>query len=199
MSERRIIAAMQVSVDGLIEGPNGEVDWVGSWDDSFGLLPQIDTCVLGGGMYPGYEEYWLSILNTPEGVLSLTGEVPTEDEIAYARFADRTPHFVLSRTLGQVRWQTTTVVRDVEEIRRLKQQPGKDIYAVGGATFISSLMNEELVDELRLTVRPIVLGRGKPLFKDVSDRHALTLVRAEARDGEKVGLIYGPARSAQSG
>jgi dihydrofolate reductase len=197
MSERRIIAAMQVSVDGLIEGPNGEVDWVGSWDDSFGLLPQIDTCVLGGGMYPGYEEYWLSILNNPEGVLSLTGEVPTEDEIAYARFADRTPHFVLSRTLRQVRWQTSTVVRDVEEIRRLKQQPGKDIYAVGGATFISSLMNEELVDELRLTVRPIVLGRGKPLFKDVSDRHALTLVRAEARDGERVGMIYQPARSGE--
>ena len=199
MSDRRIIAAIQVSVDGLIEGPNGEVDWVGSWDDSFGLLPQIDTCVLGGGMYPGYEEYWLSILGNPEGVLSLTGEVPTEDEIAYARFADRTPHFVLSRTLEQVRWQTSTVVRDLAEIRRLKEEPGKDIYAVGGATFISSLMNDGLVDELRLTVRPIVLGRGKPLFKDVSDRHALALVQAEARDGEKVGLIYRPARSAQFG
>jgi dihydrofolate reductase len=196
MSERRIIAAMQVSVDGLIEGPNGEVDWVGSWDDSFGLLPEIDTCVLGGGMYPGYEQYWLSILDNPEGVLSLTGAVPTEDEIAYARFADRTPHFVLSSTLEEVRWQTSTVVRDLEEIRGLKQQPGKGIYAVGGATFISSLMNEGLVDELRLTVRPIVLGRGKPLFKDVSDRHALTLVRAEARDDERVGVIYRPTSSA---
>jgi dihydrofolate reductase len=196
MSERQIIAAMQVSVDGLIEGPNGEVDWVGSWDDSFDLLPQVDTCVLGGGMYPGYEQYWTSILANPEGVLDLTGAVPTEDEVAYARFADTTPHFVLSTTLGEVRWQTSTVIRDVEEIRRLKQQPGKGIYAVGGATFISSLMNEGLVDELRLTVRPIVLGRGKPLFKDVTDRHALTLVRAEARDGEKVGVIYRPARSA---
>jgi dihydrofolate reductase len=199
MSERRIIAAMQVSVDGLIEGPNGEVDWVGSWDDSFGLLSQIDTCVLGGGMYPGYEEYWLSILANPEGALALTGKVPTEDEIAYARFADRTLHVVLSSTLGEVRWQTTRVVRDVEAIRRLKQQPGKDIYAVGGATFISSLMNLGLVDELRLTLRPIVLGRGKPLFKDVAERHALMLVRAEQRDGEKVGLIYRPASSAQSG
>jgi dihydrofolate reductase len=196
MSERRIIAAMQVSVDGLIEGPNGEVDWVGNWDDSFGLLSEVDTCVLGGGMYPGYEEYWTSILANPEGVLSLTGAVPNEDEVAYARFADRTPHFVLSSTLGEVPWQTSTVVRDIEAIRRLKQEAGKGIYAVGGATFISSLMNVGLVDELRLTVRPIVLGRGKPLFKDVSDRHALTLVRAEARDGEKVGLIYRPARSA---
>ena len=199
MSERGIIAAMQVSVDGLIEGPNGEVDWVGSWDDSFGLLSQIDTCVLGGGMYPGYEEYWLSILANPEGVLALTGEVPTQDEVAYARFADRTPHVVLSSTLGEVRWQTTRVVRDVEAIRRLKQQPGKDIYAVGGATFVSSLMNLGLVDELRLTLRPVVLGRGKPLFKDVAERHMLTLVRAEQREGEKVGLIYRPASSAQSG
>jgi dihydrofolate reductase len=196
MSERRIIAAMQVSVDGMIEGPNGEVDWVGSWDDSFGLLSEIDTCVLGGGMYPGYEEYWTSILANPEGVLALTGQVPNEDEVAYARFADRTPHFVLSSTLGEVHWKTSTVIRDLDEIRRLKQQPGKGIYAVGGATFIARLMNEGLVDELRLTVRPIVLGRGKPLFKDVSDRHALTLVRAEARDGEKVGMIYRPTSSA---
>ena len=196
MSERRIIAAMQVSIDGLIEGPNGEVDWVGSWDDSFGLLSEVDTCVLGGGMYPGYEEYWTSILANPKGVLSLTGAVPNEDEVAYARFADRTPHFVLSSTLEEVRWQTSTVVRDIEAIRRLKQEPGKGIYAVGGATFISSLMNAGLVDELRLTVRPIVLGRGTPLFKDVSDRQALTLIRAEVRDREKVGLIYRPARSA---
>ncbi len=198
MSQRRIIAAMQVSVDGLIEGPNGEVDWVGSWDDSFGLLSQIDTCVLGGGMYPGYEEYWLAILADPEGVLPLTGEVPTEDEIAYARFADQTPHFVLSSTLGEVRWKTTRVVREVEAIRRLKQEPGKDIYAVGGATFISSLMNLGLVDELRLTVRPIVLGRGKALFKDVNQRHPLALVRAEQREGEKVGLIYQHANAATS-
>jgi hypothetical protein len=106
-TSRRIIAALQVSLDGLIEGPNGEVDWIGSWEDSFDLLPEIDTLVLGGGAYPGYEQYWLAIFANPEGVLPLTGKVPSKGEVEYARFADKTPHVVLSRTLDTVAWKMT--------------------------------------------------------------------------------------------
>ena len=131
---RRIIAALEVSLDGLIEGPDGEVDWIGSWEDSFGLLPEIDTLVLGGGAYPGYEQYWLGILANPQGVQPLTGKVPSQSEVAYARFADTTPHLVLSRTLDTVAWKTTRIVRDVADIGALKQQPGKAIHAVGGAS-----------------------------------------------------------------
>jgi dihydrofolate reductase len=104
---RRIIAALVLSVDGLIEGPNGELDWVDTWEDSFDLLPQIDACILGRRMYPGYEEYWGAILATPEGVLPFTGKVASKGEIAYARFAERTPHIVLSRTLDSVTWKNT--------------------------------------------------------------------------------------------
>src|SRR5215204_2036493 len=74
---RKLIAALQVSLDGLIEGPNGELDWIGSWEDSFELLPQIDTCVLGGAMYPGYEQYWLAVLADPDGPLPFTGQPPS--------------------------------------------------------------------------------------------------------------------------
>ena len=190
MTYRKIIAALQVSVDGLIEGPEGEVDWIGSWEDSFDLLPQIDTCILGGGMYPGYEEYWLSILADPEGVQPLTGRVPSKGEVAYAQFADRTPHIVLSTTLETVAWRTTRVVRDIEEIRLLKQRPGKDIHAVGGAALIGSLMNAGLLDEIRLTVHPLVLGRGKALFKDVCERHALEVVGVLALEAGRVSLAY---------
>ena len=138
---RKIIAAMQVSVDGLIEGPNQEVDWVGTWEETFGLLDEIDTCILGGGMYPGYEQYWLAILANPEGILPLTGKVASKGEVDYARFADKTPQVVLSKTLDTVTWNAARIVRDVEDIRNLKRQPGKGMYAVGGATLISSLMN----------------------------------------------------------
>ena len=72
---RKIIAALVVSVDGFIEGPNGELDWVDTWEDPFDLLPQIDTCILGRGMYPGYEQYWGAILANPEGVLPFTRKV----------------------------------------------------------------------------------------------------------------------------
>jgi dihydrofolate reductase len=188
---RKLIAALQMSVDGLIEGPNGEVDWIGAWEDSFDLLPQIDTCILGGRMYPGYEQYWLAILADPKGVLPSTGMVASEGEVAYAQFADRTPHIVLSTTLDKVAWDTTRIVRDVEEIRRMKQQPGKDMYVVGGATLVSSLMNLGLIDELRLTVHPLVLGGGTALFKDVKERHALKLVRTKPlMDSGRISVIY---------
>ena len=124
----------------------------------------------------------------PRASCPFTGKVATKGEIAYARFAERTPHIVLSTTLDNVAWKNTRIVRDVEEIRRMKQQPGKDMHAVGGATLVGSLMNQRLIDELRLVVHPIVLGGGKALFKDVKERHALTFVGAQA-----VGVGLGPS------
>ena len=63
---RKLIAAFRVSLDGYIEGPNGEVDWVDTWEDTFDLMPQIDALVLGGGMYPGYEQYWSAVHADPQ-------------------------------------------------------------------------------------------------------------------------------------
>jgi dihydrofolate reductase len=192
---RKIIAALQVSVDGFIEGPNGELDWAmiedeETWRDVFEMLTHVDTLILGRGMYPGYEQYWLAVLADPTGILPFSGRIASENEIAYARLADKTPHIVLSKTLDKVAWKTTRIVRDVEEIRRAKQQPGKDMYAVGGATLISSLMNLSLIDELRLMVNPLILGGGKALFKDVKNRHALKLVGAKPLKSGKVNLTY---------
>jgi dihydrofolate reductase len=187
---RKIIAALVVSVDGFIEGPSGELDWVESWEDPFDLLHQIDACILGGRMYPGYEQYWGAILANPNGILPFTGKTATRGEIEYAHFAHKTPHFVVSRTLDRVEWKNTQIVRDIEEIRKLKQLPGKDIHAVGGATLVCSLMNLDLIDELRLVVAPVVLGGGKALFKDVKKRSALKLVAVKQLESGKVRLTY---------
>jgi dihydrofolate reductase len=108
----------------------------------------------------------------------------------YARLADRTPHIVVSRTLDKVAWKTTRIVRDLEEIGRMKQQPGKDMHAVGGAALVSSMLNRDLIDELHLLVNPIVLGGGKAPFKDVKDRHALRLLRTKPLTSGKVSLTY---------
>ena len=124
----------------------------------------------------------------------MSGRAATKNEIAYARWADKTPHIVVSRTLDKIAWKTTRIVRDVEEIRKIKQQPGKDMHAVGGATLVSSLMNLGLIDELQLMVNPLILGGGKAFFKDVNERHALKLIRAKPLKSGKVSLTY----SAQS-
>jgi len=194
---RKIIAALQMSVDGFIEGPNGELDWAmaedeETWRELFEMLKSVDTFILGRVMYPGYEQYWLSVLANPNGFSSpVFGSVsPSKNEIDYARLADKTPHIVLSKTLDKVVWQTTRIVRDVDEIRKMKQQPGKDMHAVGGATLVSSLMNLGLIDELQLMVNPLILGGGKALFKDVKERHALKLILAKPLKSGKVALTY---------
>src|SRR6266550_1005725 len=192
---RKIIAALQSSVDGFIEGPEGELDWAmtedkETWKDVFAMLKSVDTCILGRVMYPEYEQYWMAVLANPGGPLPLSGKAATKNEIAYARWADKTPHIVLSRTLDKVAWKTTRIVRDVDEIRKLKEQPGKYTYVVGGATLVGSLLNAGLIDEVQLTVNPLILGGGKALFKDVKERKSLELVRTKPLKSGKVRLIY---------
>jgi dihydrofolate reductase len=187
---RKVIAAFRVSLDGFVEGPDGANDWVDTWEDTFDLMPQVDALVLGGGMYPSYEQYWSAVHADPQGGLPFTGRPASAGEIEYARFAHATPHVVLSTTLDSVSWKTTRIVRDIEEIQAMKEQRGEDIYAVGGPTFVSSLMNRDLVDELRLDVHPIVLGGGKALFKDVKERHALQLLETKPLESGQVRLTY---------
>lgn len=187
---RTIIAAMQVSLEGFVEGRNSEVDWIDTWEDAFDLVPQIDTCILGRGMYSGYEQYWRSMLANPGAVSPFTGAAPSAGEVAYARFADQAHHIVLSRTMTDVSWHNTRIVRSIDEIRALKTQPGKDMHAVGGATLVSSLFNADVVDEVRVVVRPILLGGGKAMFKDVAGRHALTLLSTQPLTKGQVRLTY---------
>src|SRR5215472_1273622 len=161
---RAFIAALQVSLDGYIQGANGEVDWVDSWNDALGLIPDADAAVLGGGMYPGYEQLWGSIAADPRSGPAMLGREVTKGEAEYAQWTQRTPHYVLSTTLDQVNWETAHLVRDVSELRPLKEQPGGAVYVIGGAALVSSLMNEGLIDEVRLIVHPVILGGGKALF-----------------------------------
>ena len=188
---RKLISVMRISVDGYIEDPEGKQDWVENWGDDYSLLDRVDVCILGSGMYLGYEQYWSSALN-PNNRLPFSGKLPTPNEVAYAKWAAKTPHIVVSHQPMEFVWKNTRVISDLEEeIRKLKLQPGKDIYVVGGATLVSSLINLGLVDEICLMVIPVLLGGGgKALFKGVTERHYLKLVSAEQRDLGKVYLIY---------
>ena len=116
--------------------------------------------------------------------------MPTKSEIAYARLAAKTPHIVLSKTLKSVSWPAAQIIRDVTELRTLKGQPGKNIYVVGGATLVASLLNENLIDELRLIVHPLVLGKGPALFSGVNKRLSLDLVQARSTVSGRVIVTY---------
>lgn len=190
-TSRKMVAALQVSLDGFTQGPNGEKDWVDSWADAIELIPEVDTFVLGGRMFPDYGEYWESIHADPQRVPPFQERIPSKSEIAYARLAAKTPHVVLSTTLERVSWPPTAqIIRDVAELRTLKGQAGKNMYVVGGATLVASLLNEDLIDELRLIVHPIVLGNGQALFGGVNKRHSLDLVQAKSTESGSVILTY---------
>ena len=188
---RQLIAAMKVSVDGKTEGPDGAADWVDAWSDDYGLTSRIDACVMGGTMYVGYEQYWTAIRDEPEKPAWITGAPPTPAELDWAEFAARTPHYVLSSTLTSASWPGTSFLRGVDEVAELKQQPGKDIYLMGGARTTASLMDAGLVDELRLITYPLVAGEGTALFGTTTRRHALELQDVRRLDGGLLGLTYG--------
>jgi dihydrofolate reductase len=158
---RKLIAGMKISVDGKMEGPEGYADWVEAWSEDYGLTPQVDACLLGAGMYPGYERYWTAIQNEPDKPLPMTGKLPTAAEVEWARFAAQTPHYVLSSTLIAALWPKTRFLRGIEDITALKEKPGKDIYLMGGARITASLIDAGLVDELRLIVYPLMPVRGR--------------------------------------
>lgn len=188
---RKLITGMKISVDGKMEGPEGYADWVDAWSEEYGLTPQIDACLLGSVMYAGYERYWSAIQNEPDKPLPMTGKLPTPAELKWARFAEQTPHFVLSNTMTSALWPKTRFVRTLEDIAGLKQQPGKDIYLMGGARMTASLIDAGLVDELRLILYPLLVGEGKALFATTQHRRGLELRKIQQLTDGRVSLVYG--------
>lgn len=187
---RKLIAALKISVDGKIEGPEGFADWVDGWSDDYGLTERIDACLLGGRMYPGYEQYWTAIQDAPDQPLPMTGQRPLAAELAWSEFAQRTPHYVLSRSLSSAHWQQTHFLRSVEQVDALKHQPGKDIYLMGGAMLASSLLDAGLVDELHLIMYPLLAGPGKTLFGTLTRRHTLELMKVRELGAGKLQMAY---------
>jgi len=182
---------MKISVDGQVEGSEGMADWVQAWSDDYGLMQHVDACLLGGGMYPGYEHYWTAIRRQPDQPAWITGNPPTPAEVEWAGFAARTPHYVLSKTLTTAHWEQTRFVRKLEDIAGLKREAGKDIYLIGGARTTASLIDAGVVDELRLIIYPLIVGKGKALFAATKQRRTLELRKAEPLRNGLVSLIYG--------
>jgi len=188
---RKLIAAMKTSADGMIEGPEGFADWVDGWSEDYGLTPRIDACLLGAGMYPGYEEYWTAIQSEPDEPLPMTGRLPTPAEVDWARVAARTPHYVLTSSLSSARWPSTRFLRTLDDVAALKRNPGKDVYLIGGARTTAGLIDAGLVDELRLITYPLIAGKGKPLFGTTGRRRGLELRDVRRLEGGRVSLSYG--------
>ncbi len=143
------------------------------------------------GSYVSWLRYWTALQNEPDKPLPMSGKLPTPAEVEWARFAARTPHYVLSSTLTSALWPQKSFVRGLEGIAALKRQSGKDIYLVGGARTTASLIDAGLVDELRLIIYPLIAGEGKALFATTERRRGLELRKVQQLQGGRLSLIYG--------
>jgi dihydrofolate reductase len=193
---RRIVTTMQISLDGMAEGPNGSTDFIGTGSDTFDwdTFDDADACVLGRVMYPEYEQYWRTIQADPTAPMEWSGKPPTQDEVRYAEFANKTPHFVLSRKPIELDWPVARAVSDFNAVRELRDTDGGAIYVVGGPSTVCAFIEENLLDELRLTVHPVILGGGLPLFGKVAQRRNFTHVESRPLDAGRVRVVYRPVR-----
>jgi dihydrofolate reductase len=187
---RKLIAAMKLSVDGRSEGPDGYADWVQAWSEDYGLMERIDACLLGGRMYPGYEQYWTAIRHSADRPLPMTGRLPHPAELTWSEFAQKVPHYVLSATLSSVAWHQTRLLRHANEVRELKARAGKDIYLMGGATLAGSLMEAGLVDEVHFIIYPLIAGPARGPFECLTRRRTLKLLSQRQLGSGRLHVAY---------
>jgi dihydrofolate reductase len=181
---RKLIYSMGVSLDGYIAGPGGEIDW-GAPDEELHRFHndqarELGVHLLGRRLYETMS-YWETVDD---------GASLPDVELEFARIWQNLPKVVFSTTLDEVEGNATLFTDGaVEEVARLKQQPGEDL-AVGGAGLASSLMKAGLIDEYRLFVSPAVLGGGTPFFPALDERIDLELAETRRFGSRVVYLRY---------
>ena len=181
---RRVIASEFVSLDGVMEAPE-------KWHFSYfndemaeaigAAMAQADALLIGRVTYEEWTAFWPS-------------QSPDENQVA--GYMNNTPKFVVSTTLEEpLEWRNSTLIKDnvAEEIAGLKRRPGKDISISGSGALVRSLLADDLLDELRLMVNPVIVGSRKRLFEEGGDRRDLELVDSKTFGTGVLYLTYRPA------
>src|SRR6266496_879651 len=188
---RRVVAAEYLSVDGRMEmeDPERKEQEVGGWtapywnDElqtmQYDQLFASDALLLGRVTYTSFAAVWPTVT----------------DEEGFADRMNSLPKYVASRTLKEpLEWNATLLTGDtVEEVQKLKQDTGRDLLIYGSGELVKTLVRHDLVDEYRLMIHPIILGRGKRLFEEDSDRAGLRITDSQTTEKGVVTLVYQPA------
>lgn len=184
---RKIILDLAVSLDGFIEGANGEIDWC-IFDDE--VAAELNTFIQGiDAVLYGRVSYELF------GHYQPGADRPEAERDFYSKVNSLTK-YVFSSTLEKVAGSAILVKDSISErVQEIKEQAGKDIWLFGGGGLITTFVNLNLIDEYRIGVHPVVLGAGIPLFKNIQQRVNLQLIRTKHFRSGLAGLYYQPVRN----
>lgn len=192
---RKLKLQVQISIDGYVGGPNGELDWmVWDWDDKLKkytseLTEHVDTILLGRKMADGFIKHWSAVAVNP-----------ADPEHAWGKKFSDTPKIVFTKTLKRSDWPNTELANGelADEVNRLKNQAGGDIIVYGGAEFVASLIKAGLIDEYHLFVNPTALGTGLTIFNGLEKPRELVLAGSTRYECGIVVHRYEPKRAEQS-
>jgi dihydrofolate reductase len=182
---RKLIAGINMTLDGFCDHTAVIAD--DEMHEHYNeLLGNADTILFGRITYQLMESYWPAVVKNP------TGDKPTDD---FAVLIDNISKIVFSRTLKKVDWENTTLKKEItiDHILELKNQAGKNILA-GSPSLIVALAQLDLIDEYQLCVHPVILGKGLPLFKNISNRIDLKLLKTKAFGSGAITFYYEPAK-----
>lgn len=183
---RNVIAFMHVSLDGFAAGVNKEMDWIimddEIFEDAIGLASSADTALYGRTTYRMMESYWPTVLRNP---------MATKNELHHANWMENVNKLVFSTTMDRVEWNNTRLIKKniSGEIKSLKEQPGKKMMIFGSPGLTHSFMQMGLIDEYRINVNPVILGKGIPLYS-IQNKTTLKLIATKVFKSGVVGLHY---------
>ena len=184
---RKVIFFMLTSLDGFFEGPDKNINWhnINEEFNQFAIaqLNTVDTLLFGRVTYEGMASYW----PTPTAV---------ENDPVVAGKMNSYPKIVFSMTLSSVQWENTRLIKEnfVEEVLKLKKQPGKDLIIFGSSDLAVTFIEHGLIDEYRIMVNPVVLGGGKSLFKGLRNKLQLKLLKTKTFNSGNILLYYESAK-----
>lgn len=186
---RKLKLQMQTTANGFVGGPNGELNWM-TWNWSgdlkayaADLTTSFDTILLGRKMTDGFVNHWTNVTKNP-----------ADPEYTSAKIFVDTPKVVFTKTLESSAWANTVLAKGplADEVNTLKKKPGRDIIVYGGAGFVSSLVEENLIDEYNLFVNPAAIPEGLTVFGKVKNMLSLELVDSRSFECGIVLMKYIP-------
>jgi dihydrofolate reductase len=189
---RKVVLYMAMTADGFFSGPNGELDWMSQRpdqeviDDIVALLQGFDRGFIGYPTATGMIPYWLNVANNPAA---------SKEERAIAQVVNTLHPFIISNQEEKLEWENTELLlvksgNDlIEAVKKIKQQPGKDLGVPGGIRTAQTFVRLGLIDEYVFMVHPVAIGNGKRVF---ADRMNLKLVSAKTYQSGVMRVCYQP-------